>query len=87
MRDRGAPPLAGLDRVSPSLGRRAPVLVPGRGWGGHMGRGERKGPAPTWMAACAGLVLPALMLLAAAVGDDWHDEHVSGPARLSYQVH
>lgn len=31
-----------------------------------MGRGERKGPAPTWMAACAGLVLLALMLLAAA---------------------
>ena len=52
-----------------------------------MGRGERKGPAPTWMAACAGLVLLALMLLAAAVGDDWHDEHVSSPARLSYQVH
>lgn len=25
-----------------------------------MGRGERKGPAPTWMAACAGLVLLAL---------------------------
>lgn len=59
-------PLAGLGRVSPSLGRRAPMLVPGRGWGGHMGRGERKGPAPTWMAACAGLVLLALMLLAAA---------------------
>lgn len=31
-----------------------------------MGRGERKGPAPTWMAACTGLVLLALMLLAAA---------------------
>lgn len=31
-----------------------------------MGRGERKGPAPTWMAACAGLALLALMLLAAA---------------------
>lgn len=65
MRHRGASPLAGLGRVSPSLGRRAPVLVPGRGWGVTWGE-ERKEPAPTWMAACAGLVLLALMLLAAA---------------------
>lgn len=41
------------------------MLVPGRGWEVTWGE-ERKEPAPTWMAACAGLALLALMLLAAA---------------------
>ena len=59
MRHRGAP----AGRIGP----RVPKFGPPRAcacavaWmGAHMGRGERKGPAPTWMAACAGLVLLAL---------------------------
>ena len=65
MRHRGAP----AGRIGPRVPKFGPpraYACAGAWMGGHMGREERKGPAPTWMAACAGLVLLALMLLAAA---------------------